>query len=113
MRQNISRLLVGLLFLTPAFAVGIENPLANTFKDIPSIVNWASSYVLPVSTVALLGIIVYAGFIKMTAIGNPDKEKMAMQTLTSGIVGFALILSSSLVVGILGAMLGIRLLNIT
>jgi hypothetical protein len=90
----------------------IPNPISSVFKDLPSIINWFSSVILPFATLALLGIIIYAGFIKLTSAGNPDKEKQAMQTLTSGIVGFVLVLSASLVVGIIGAALGIRLLGI-
>jgi hypothetical protein len=62
---------------------------------------------------ALLGIIIYAGFLKLTAAGNPDKEKQFMETLTSGLVGFILIISAALVISIIGALLGVRLLGIT
>jgi len=103
-----SALLMGAVLAEP-----IVNPLTETFKDLPSIINWASSYILPVATLVLVGIIIYAGFIKLTSLSNPDKEKQAMQTLTSGVVGFALILSASLIVGILGALFGVRLLGIT
>jgi len=109
----IFSLLAYSLLTSVTSAVAIVTPLSKEFKDLPSIINWASSYVLPVATLALIGIIIYAGFIKLTSMGNPEKEKQSMQTLTSGVVGFALILSASLIIGILGAMFGIRLLNIT
>jgi len=102
-----------ILFISSSYAIAIENPLSSTFKDIPSIVNWASSYILPLATLVLLGIIVYAGFLRLTSAGNPDKEKQSMQTLTSGIVGFALVLSAALVVSIIGALFGVRLLAIS
>lgn len=100
-------------FLNSVSAAPVESPLSETFKDVASIVNWASGAVLPIATIVLVGIIIYAGFLKLTSMGNPDKEKQSMQTLTSGIIGFALILSAALIVGILGALFGIKLLGIT
>jgi hypothetical protein len=112
MKKIFAVALTTLTLTSMIYAVGLENPLASQFKDIPSIVNWASSFILPISTLALVGIVIYAGFLKLTSAGNPDKEKQFMETLTSGIVGFILILSASLVISILGALLGIRLLGI-
>jgi len=104
---------IPVLFIASSYAIAVPNPLSSTFQDIPSIVNWASSYILPLATLILLGVIVYAGFLRLTSAGNPDKEKQSMQTLTSGIVGFALVLSAALVVGIIGAIFGIKLLGIS
>jgi len=112
MIKKLTKIFTVTLLASPVFAVPIPNPLPDTFRDLPSIINWASSYVLPVASLALLGIITYAGFIRLTSAGNADKEKEAMQALTSGVVGFILILSASLVVSIVGALLGIRLLNL-
>ena len=90
----------------------IPNPISDDFKDLPHIINWSSRIVLPISTIILIGIIIYAGYLKLTSMGNPDKEKKFMQTLTSGILGYAMILSSTLIIGIIGAFFGIRLLGI-
>ena len=113
MKNKLIKILTPALFLSSVLAVTpIDNPISDTFKDIPSIVNWASGAILPIATIVLVGIIICAGFLKLTSMGNPDKEKQSMQTLTSGIVGFALILSSALIIGILGALFGIKLLGI-
>jgi hypothetical protein len=112
MKKFVILLISFIALLNNVYAVGIPNPLSSNFASIPSIVNWASSYILPVSTLGLLGILIYAGFLKLTSAGNPDKEKQFMETLTSGLVGFMLIISASLVISILGAVLGIRLLGI-
>ena len=109
----MKKIIVPFLLLSSVSAVAIDNPISDTFKDIPSIVNWASGAILPIATIVLIGIIIYAGFLKLTSMGNPDKEKQSMQTLTSGIIGFALILSSALIIGIIGALFGIKLLGIT
>lgn len=112
----IEKILLAILpagFLGSVLAAPVESPLSETFKDVSSIVNWASGAVLPIATIVLVGIIIYAGFLKLTSMGNPDKEKQSMQTLTSGVIGFALILSAALIVGILGALFGIKLLGIT
>jgi hypothetical protein len=113
MKNKIIKFTTPALLITSAFAIPIDSPISNTFNSVSSIVNWASGAILPVATIVLVGIIVYAGFLKLTSMGNPDKEKQSMQTLTSGIVGFALILSAALVVGILGALFGVKLLGIT
>jgi hypothetical protein len=54
-----------------------------------------------------LGIIIYGGFTRMTAAGDPEKEKLSSQILTAGIVGFVIVALSPLIINVLGSFLGI------
>ncbi|MFW5702565.1 MAG: hypothetical protein ACOCXP_01210 [Candidatus Dojkabacteria bacterium] len=54
-----------------------------------------------------LGMLIYGGFVKMTAAGDPEKEKQSSQILTAAVVGFVIIVISPFVINILGRLLGI------
>jgi hypothetical protein len=50
---------------------------------------------------------IYGGFVRMTAAGDPDKEQKSMKILTAGIIGFVIIALTPLIINILGKFLGI------
>lgn len=54
-----------------------------------------------------LAVIIFGGYTKMTAAGDPDKEQKSMQILTAGIVGFVIIALAPLLINLLGRFLGI------
>lgn len=55
-----------------------------------SIINW----VLGILSIIAVIIVIYAGFLWMTANGNPDKVEKAKKTLISAIIGLLIILAS-------------------
>ncbi|HLD03842.1 MAG TPA: hypothetical protein VJC17_03665 [Candidatus Dojkabacteria bacterium] len=95
------------IFLVEAGAVTIENPISEAFKDIPTAINTLSSYIRPLAIFAFLGVTIYGGFTKLTAAGDAEKEKKAMEILKAGIIGFIIVVLAPFIVGIIGAILGV------
>ena len=111
---------VGLLsFLAlPAFAAPINTglqPIANVIAlgtgDIRTIVGRIIYVALGIMGTVLLVIIIYAGFLWMTAGGNEERVATAKKWLTNGIIGLAIILASYaityfIITRLMGATLG-------
>jgi hypothetical protein len=52
-------------------------------------------------------VIIFGGYTRLTAAGDPEKEKKSMQIITAGIVGFLIIVLAPLIVGFIGTLLGV------
>lgn len=109
----ISAMLLLAMPLSVMAQTTIVNPISDAYKDIPSIINSLSNWVRPIAIVSLLGVIIYGGYIRLTAVGNSDKEEKAMKIIQAGIIGFIIIVLAPLVVGIIGSILGTELITTT
>jgi len=56
----------------------------------------------------LFGMLVYGGYTRMTAAGDPDKEKLSVQIIVSAIVGFIIIILAPDIINIVGGLIGLR-----
>lgn len=113
MKKNILKflilILVGFLSLgalgeVEAQVVEIENPLeAESFEDlIDSLINfifWISIAIAPL-------MIIIAGFYWLTAAGDPDRVKTALNIIKWTVIGFAIILFAKGLVAIISHVLG-------
>lgn len=52
-------------------------------------------------------IIVYGGFVRMTAAGDPEKEQLSVKIITGGVIGFLIIVLSPLIINLLGSLLSL------
>lgn len=62
--------------------------------------------VAPIIVFVFLGVIMYGGFVRMTAAGDADKEKQSSQILLAGIIGFVIIALAPVIVNLLGRIIG-------
>ncbi len=62
--------------------------------------------VAPVIVLVFMGVIMYGGFVRMTAAGDPEKEKQSSQVLLAGVIGFVIIVLAPVIVNILGQIIG-------
>jgi hypothetical protein len=62
--------------------------------------------VAPIIVLVFMAVIMYGGFVRMTAAGDPDKEKQSSQILLAGIVGFVIIALAPVIVNLLGRIIG-------
>jgi hypothetical protein len=104
-------IIIAPMFVVDVYAQAIGNPISERFRDLPSIVNVLSSWIRPFAVISLLIMIVYAGFTKLTALGDQEKEKRAMMMIQAAIIGFIIIVIAPVLVRIIGAVLGIELLT--
>ncbi len=92
------------LFLTTnAFAAGIVDTLQDTGEagfgtrtppSLPATVGKIISTFLGVLGILAVALILYAGFLWMTAAGNEQKVEKARSILTQAVIGLAIILAS-------------------
>ncbi|MBN1916245.1 hypothetical protein JW796_04690 [Candidatus Dojkabacteria bacterium] len=83
----------------------IPNPIGDS--DLIGLISRLTGLVRPIAIIALIGVIIYGGFTRLTAAGEPEKEKKSMQILTAGIVGFLIIVLASVIVSFIGDILGV------
>ena len=93
--------------LSPAFAqiIGIPNP--SRFDSVEDIINTLGNLIRPVVIIALIAIVMYGGWVRLTSQGNPDKIARSSQIIVSGLIGFAIIALAPVIVEFLGSLLGI------
>ena len=104
-----------LIFFT-AFLVGFAHPVQAVtlispirFESLGEIITRASSIVTPLAVLGFIFTVIYAGWIRMTAAGDPEKEKKSMKVAIGAAVGFAIIALAPLIVKLLASLLGVTI----
>ncbi len=77
-------------------------------KDLFGFISDITLYVRPLIAIVFLFIIIYGGFTRMTATGDPEKEQKSTKILTAGIIGFIIIVLAPVIVKLISAMLGVQ-----
>lgn len=75
-----------------------KNPLA--FPTIDSLLYAVLNVVVVIATPLVVFFIIYAGFMYVTARGNPEQIKKASQALTYGVIGGVVIAGSAAIMTI-------------
>jgi len=83
----------------------IESPIEG---DLFEWIGNVSSYLRPLTAVGFLGVVVYGGWTRMTATGDPEKEKKSNMILTAGVVGFLIIILAPVIVKIVSGLAGLQ-----
>lgn len=76
--------------------------------DLPCYINLLSRIIIPLTALGFVGAWIYAGFLRITAAGNPEKVKKSNQILMSSIVGFVIIALTGVIVNTMCALLGVK-----
>jgi len=108
---NIPALLPMTIFGPPAptpTVVDIPCPLPQNLCTVPGLIGTFSIILIPLVGLALLAMIIYGGVTKLTAAGDAEKEKKAMQIIQSAVIGAVIIVLAGLVVTTIGALLGVK-----
>lgn len=84
----------------------IQSPLGDT--DMFGLIEKIVSYIRPIIAIAFLFVIIYGGYTRMTAAGDPEKEKKSNSILTAGVVGFVIIVLAPAVVRLVSSLIGIQ-----
>jgi hypothetical protein len=94
-----------IIFLSTIFIIGfafivlgatstsltIPNPLGKT-SDIYTLIETITNFLIGIAIVITPIIIIYAGFLYITAAGNEEKVKTAQKVIIWALIGFALVL---------------------
>lgn len=84
-----------------------EIPNPGPFNDLSSVIKFFTGIIFPLTALGLLAALIIAGFTRMTAAGDAEKEKKSMQIITSAIIGFVIIALAGVIVNSMCALLGV------
>jgi hypothetical protein len=87
-------------------ANSITWPVPDELSTVPKIISTLSNLIFPLVGAVLLIMIIYAGITKMTAAGDAEKEKKAMEILKNAIIGTVIIILARVIVDTISAFLG-------
>lgn len=101
--------LVYIFPLSAVYAEGnIPNPIGDPFRDFPTAIGTLSSWVRSLAILFYLAMLLYAGYIRMTAGGDPEKAKKSIQIIMYSTTGFILIIIAPLIIRTVGAIFQIE-----
>lgn len=85
----------------------IEGPLKgiNTVGDL---INTLMKFLIPLAGIILLLVLIWGGYDFMMSGGNPEKVKSAKAKITTGIIGFVLLVLAYLIVRIISFIFGLQ-----
>lgn len=104
-------LIMAIPFGVTVFAQNIPNPGGDRFKDFPTTIDTLSSWIRSLAILLYLAMMLYAGYIRMTAGGDPEKAKKAIQIIMYSTTGFILIIIAPLIIRTVGAIFQIDVLE--
>lgn len=92
---------------SPVLAVGqIPNP--SQFNSLEEVINTALALIRPAVILVLIGVLMYGGYVRLTAQDNADKQASSVKIIVSGLIGFAIIVLAPVLVDFFGVILGIQ-----
>ncbi len=95
-----------LIFTKPVYAAKIKSPISLT--NIGQVITRASGVVTPLAVLGFIFAVIYAGYTRMFALGNPDKEAKSMKIAVAAATGFAIIALAPVIVQVLGKLIGVN-----
>ncbi len=85
----------------------IKGPLDSSVDSLGKIITKTLSFVMPMAGIVLLFVLISGGYDYMMSQGNADKIKSAQAKITSGIIGFILLIVSFLAVRLIAVIFGL------
>lgn len=85
----------------------IQGPLDSGVDSLGKIITKILGFIMPMAGIVLLFILISGGYDYMMSQGNADKIKSAQGKITSGIIGFILLILSFLVVRLIAVIFGL------
>ncbi|MFA6017207.1 MAG: hypothetical protein WC744_03920 [Patescibacteria group bacterium] len=85
----------------------INGPLDSSVDSLGAIITKALNFIMPMAGIILLFVLISGGYDYMMSQGNADKIKAGQAKITSGIVGFILLIISFLITRLIAAIFGL------
>jgi len=83
----------------------IQGPLT-TINTLGDLVNRLVDFLIPVAGIILLLVLIWGGYDYLMSRGQPEKIKSAQAKITTGIVGFILLIASYIIVKLIAKIFG-------
>lgn len=87
--------------------VAIQGPLDSSIDSLGAIITKALAFIMPAAGIILLFVLISGGYDYMMSQGNADKMKSAQAKITSGIIGFILLIISFLATRLIAYIFGL------
>lgn len=98
-------------FLAQSLQIGegpsIQGPLDSKIDSLGEIISKALGFIMPMAGIVLLFVLISGGYDYMISQGNAEKMKSAQAKITSGIIGFILLIASFLITRIIALIFGL------
>ena len=85
----------------------IQGPLDSSVDSLGKIISKGFNFIMPMALIVLLFVLISGGYDYMMSQGNPDKIKSGQAKITSGIIGFVLLIMSFLITRLIAAIFGL------
>lgn len=86
----------------------IQGPLDSRIGNLGDLINRVLTFLLPLGGIVLLFVLIMGGYDYMMSQGNPEKLKSAQAKITTGLIGFFLLITSYLFVRVIAAIFGLN-----
>jgi len=94
-------------FFSPVLGQVLAIPNPSSFNSLEDIINTLGNLVRPIVIIALIGVVMYGGWVRLTSTGDPEKIALSSKIIVSALVGFGIIVLAPVIVEFLGSLLGI------
>jgi TRAP-type C4-dicarboxylate transport system permease small subunit len=85
----------------------IKGPLDSSVDSLGAIITKALGFIMPMAGIILLFVLISGGYDYMMSQGNAEMMKKAQAKITSGIVGFILLILSFLITRLIAFVFGL------
>ena len=85
----------------------IQGPLDPSVDSLGKIITKTLSFIMPMAGIVLLFVLISGGYDYMMSQGNAEKIKSAQGKITSGIIGFILLIVSFLITRLIAVIFGL------
>ena len=85
----------------------IQGPLDSSVDSLGAIISKGLGFIMPMAGIVLLFVLISGGYDYMMSQGNADKIKSGQAKITSGIIGFILLIISFLVTRLIAFIFGL------
>jgi TRAP-type C4-dicarboxylate transport system permease small subunit len=85
----------------------IQGPLDSSVDSLGKIITKGLAFIMPMAGIVLLFVLISGGYDYMMSQGNADKIKSAQAKITSGIIGFILLIASFFITRLIALIFGL------
>ncbi len=94
-------------FPTVCITGPLKGPSGLPINTLADVINILLSFLIPLAAIILFFVLVWGGYQFMFSQGNPEKIKSAKGKLTTGIVGFILLILAYFIATFVGTIFGL------
>lgn len=87
-------------------SIELQGPLQG-ISTLGDLVNKIATFIMPLAAIILFFVLVWGGYDYLMSQGNAEKIKSAQAKITTGVIGFVLLVSSFLIVKLITSILGV------